>query len=106
MLTRIADDGHSAGDEKPSQVPIALLRDPAETILAARRMLSRHQPIQAARLRPDEKAVQSPTSATRAVATIGPMPGISSSRRLSSQDRCQAWMCFSMAPISAAMASY
>jgi hypothetical protein len=47
-------------------------------------------PIQAARLRPDENAVQSPTSATKAVATIGPMPGISSSRRLSSHDRCQA----------------
>ena len=51
-------------------------------------------------------ARSSPTSATRAVATIGPMPGISSSRRLSSHERCQAWMCFSMAPISAAMASY
>src|SRR3954452_15910951 len=32
-------------------------------------------PIQAARLRPDENSFQSPTSATRAVATIGPTPG-------------------------------
>ena len=48
------------------------------------------RPIQAARLRPDENAFQSPTSATMAVATIGPTPGISSSRRLSSQERCQA----------------
>src|SRR5271170_1722199 len=46
-------------------------------------------PIQAARLRPDENAFQSPISATRAVATIGPMPGISSSRRLASHERCQ-----------------
>ena len=37
-------------------------------------------PIQAARLRPDENAFQSPISATRAVATSGPMPGISASR--------------------------
>ena len=63
-------------------------------------------PIQAARLRPDENAFQSPTSATRAVATIGPTPGISSSRRLSSHDRCQAWMGFSMAPISAVTFAY
>ena len=64
------------------------------------------RPIQAARLRPDENAFQSPTSATRAVATIGPTPGISSRRRLSSQERCQAWMRFSIAPISAVMATY
>src|SRR6202049_2572664 len=47
-------------------------------------------PIQAARLRPDEKAFQSPTSATSAVATIGPMPGISSKRLLASHERCHA----------------
>src|SRR5207247_6119351 len=50
------------------------------------------KPIHAARLRPDENTFQSPTSATSAVAMIGPTPGISSSRRLSSLDRCQAWM--------------
>src|SRR6266446_10009012 len=50
-------------------------------------------PIQAARLRPDPNAFQSPISATKAVATIGP-PGISSSRRLASQERCQARMLF------------
>src|SRR5262249_34072518 len=49
------------------------------------------KPIHAARLRPDENVFQSPTSATSAVATIGPTPGISSSRRLSSLERCQAW---------------
>jgi len=64
------------------------------------------RPIQAARLRPDENAFQSPTSATMAVATIGPTPGISSSRLLSSHDRCQAWMRFSMAPISAVTFAY
>src|SRR6266478_6631581 len=55
-------------------------------------------PIQAARLRPDPNAFQSPISATKAVATIGPMPGISSSRRLASQERCQARMLFWMDP--------
>jgi len=63
-------------------------------------------PIQAAKLRPDENAFQSPTSATRAVATIGPMPGISSSRWLSSHERCQAWIRYSMTPISAVVAAY
>src|SRR6266511_2173037 len=58
------------------------------------------KPIHAARLRPDENVFQSPTSATNAVATIGPTPGISSSRRLSSLERCQAWLRFSMATIS------
>src|SRR5258706_135207 len=47
-------------------------------------------PIQAATLRPDEKAFQSPISATNAVAPIGPMPGISASRRLASHPRCRA----------------
>ena len=62
-------------------------------------------PIQAARLRPDENSFQSTTSETRAVATMGPTPGICSSRRLSSLERCQAWMRFSIAPISAAIAA-
>src|SRR5262245_10631202 len=53
-----------------------------------------------ARLRPERNASQSPISATRAVATIGPTPGISSSRRLSSHDRCQAWTRLSMEEIS------
>src|SRR5215813_8210458 len=43
-------------------------------------------PIQAARPRPDEKVLQSPISATNAVALSGPMPGISANRRLASQN--------------------
>ena len=74
--------------------------------LATRRRCLGTSPTQAARLRPDENAFQSPTSATKAVATIGPMPGISSSRRLSSHDRCQAWICFSMVLISAVVFAY
>ena len=40
----IADDGCCAGDQQPSQVSITLLGDAAEPILAARRVLLRHQP--------------------------------------------------------------
>ena len=63
-------------------------------------------PIQAARLRPDANAFQSPISATRAVATTGPMPGISASRRLASHERCKVRILLSMDPISAPIALY
>src|SRR5262249_43601229 len=59
-------------------------------------------PIQAARLRPERNSLQSPTSATSAVATIGPMPGISSRRRLASHERCQVRILLSIDLISAA----
>ena len=49
-----------------------------------------------------QNAFQSPISATSAVAPIGPMPGISASRRLASHARCRARMLLSMDPISAA----
>jgi hypothetical protein len=44
-------------------------------------------PSQAEKFRPDRKAFGSATLATRAVASAGPMPGISSSRLLVSLDR-------------------
>ena len=47
-------------------------------------------PIQAEKFRPDRKAFGSATLATRAVASAGPTPGISSSRLLVSCERCQA----------------
>jgi hypothetical protein len=81
------------------EIPPSLSLPPVECCLGT-------SPIQAAKLRPDENAFQSPTSATNAVATIGPMPGISSSRRLSSHDRCQPWICFSMTLISAVIFAY
>src|ERR1700729_2227407 len=48
------------------------------------------RPIQAEKSLPDRNIFGSATLATRAVANAGPTPGISSSRRLSSLDRCQA----------------
>ena len=74
--------------------------------LAVRSLCRGTKPIHAARLRPDENVLQSPTSASSAVASIGPTPGISSSRRLSSHERCQAWIRASMATISALTAAY
>src|SRR4029077_20776481 len=44
VFLRVADDGHCAGDEQPSQVSIALLGDAAAPILAAGRVLLGHQP--------------------------------------------------------------
>src|SRR5262249_10782411 len=43
VLAGISDDGHGAGDEQPAQMSIALLRDAAQSVFAAGRMLSRHQ---------------------------------------------------------------
>ena len=40
----VADDGHGAGDQQPSQVSIALLGDAAKPVLAAGRLLLGHQP--------------------------------------------------------------
>src|SRR4249920_2169494 len=45
-------------------------------------------PIQAEKLRPDRKTFGSATLATKAVVSIGPTPGIASSRLLASLDRC------------------
>src|SRR4029453_4218516 len=42
VLLRIADDGHGTIDEQPPQVPIALLGDTAELVLATGRVLPRH----------------------------------------------------------------
>jgi hypothetical protein len=47
-------------------------------------------PIQAEKSLPDRNAFGSAMLATRAVANAGPTPGMSSSRRLASLDRCQA----------------
>src|SRR5262249_3360722 len=72
LLARRSDGGHGAGDEQPAQMSIALLRDAAQSVFAAVECCLGTNPIHAARLRPDENVFQSPTSATSAVATIGP----------------------------------
>jgi hypothetical protein len=61
--------------------------------------------IQAEKSRPDRNAYGSAMLATRAVASAGPTPGISSSRLLVSLDRCQAMIRRSSANIWAFSAS-
>jgi hypothetical protein len=87
VLALVADDGHCADDKQPPQISIALLVMLPSLSLPPVPCCFGTNPIQAARLRPDEKLFQSPISATNVVAPIGPMPGISASRRLASQAR-------------------
>ena len=81
--------GHTVKLMPPSYVKAYLKRskndanDAAAICEAVTRPSMRFIPIQAARLRPERNVPQWPISATSAVAAIGPMPGISSSRRLS-----------------------
>jgi hypothetical protein len=90
VLARVADDGHCADHQQPPQISITLLGDTTEPVLATRSVLLRYQPDPGGKTAPDENVFQSPISATNAVAPTGPMPGISSSRRLVSQARCRA----------------
>jgi hypothetical protein len=86
----IANDGERARHEQAAQIAIALLADTAEPVLAPLECCFGTSPIQAEKLRPDRKTFGSATQATRAVASIGPTPGIASSRKLVSLDRCHA----------------
>jgi hypothetical protein len=86
----IADDGERTRGEQAAQIAITLFADTAELVLAPLECCFGTSPIQAEKFRPDRKAFGSATLATRAVASAGPMPGISSSRLLASLDRCQA----------------
>src|SRR5262245_64023469 len=43
VLACVSNDGHGTGDQQPPQIAIALLGDAAEPLLAASRMLLRHQ---------------------------------------------------------------
>ena len=90
----IADHGERAGPERAAQIPIALLADPAKLVLASARVLFRQEPQpRPDKSRPDRKALASATLATSAVASAGPTPGSSSSRRHVSFERCHAFIC-------------
>src|SRR5262245_28997444 len=86
----VADHRQRTCREQTTQIAIALLADTAELVLAPTRALLRKSPIQAEKSRPDRKTFGSATLATRAVASAGPMPGMSSSRLLVAFERCQA----------------
>jgi hypothetical protein len=86
----IDDDGRLHVDQIViAQIAIALLILPSLSLPPLECCFGT-SPIQAEKFRPDRKAFGSATLATRAVASAGPTPGISSSRLLVSLDRCQA----------------
>src|SRR5262245_37552738 len=86
----IADHGKRAGGEQAAQIAITLLADTAELFFASLECCFGTKPIQAEKSRPDRNAFGSAILATRAVASAGPTPGISSSRLLVSCERCQS----------------
>src|ERR1700752_560681 len=57
----IADHGKRASREQAAQIAITLLTDAAKPVLAAARVLLRHEPTQAEKSRPDRKALASAT---------------------------------------------
>ena len=72
---------------KAAQIAVTLLADTAEPVLAPLECCFGASPIEAEKLRPERKVFGSATLPTRAVASTGPTPGQSSSRKLISLDR-------------------
>ena len=72
----VADDGECSGHEQAAQIAVPLFADAAEPVLAPLEGCFGTSPIQAEKLRPDRKVLGSATLATRAVANIGPTPGM------------------------------
>ena len=82
---------HRMGSDHERYAPhvaVALFRDRPELLLAAGRVLARHEPIQAAKSRPERNAIGSATVATMADAPTMPIPGMLLSRLLASFERC------------------
>ena len=76
----VADHGERAGREQAAQIAIALLADAAKLVFAPARVLLRYQPNPGREVTPRSECLGSAMLATRAVASAGPTPGISSSR--------------------------
>jgi hypothetical protein len=85
----VANDGECSGREQAASDSGHLV-NPAEPVPPPLERCFGTSPIQAEKSRPDRKLLGTATLATRAVASIGPIPGISSSRLLASLDRCHA----------------
>ena len=69
-------DSECTGHEQAAQIAVTLFADAAEPVLAPLECCFGTSPIQAEKLRPDRKVRGSATLATRAVASIGPTPGM------------------------------
>jgi hypothetical protein len=72
VLARISDDSHRTGDEQPTQMSIASLRDPAKSLFAPRRMLSRHQADPCSETMARRERLPLSTSAISALQTSSP----------------------------------
>ena len=107
VLLRVADNGHRADDEQPSQVSVTLLGDAAELVLAAGRLLLGYQanPRSQATTRPECLPVAdlgnqgSGDDRTNAWNLFQPPD-------FASLERCQARIVLSIDPISAPRALY
>ncbi len=92
----------SARREQPAQIGVVLVGDAAELVSTGRSSSGfGTRPIEAEKSRHDRNAFGSATVATSAVASAGPTPGSSSSRRHVSFERCQALICRSNSRICA-----
>src|SRR5262249_61899711 len=69
---------------------------PALSFFATGWVLSRHQADPRSETAARREHLPIPNFGYQSGTTIGPTPGISSSRRLSSLERCQAWIRFSI----------
>jgi hypothetical protein len=72
----IADDSECSGHEQATQIAVTLFTDAAEPLLAPTGVLFGNEPNPGRKVRPDRKVLGSATLATRAVASIGPIPGM------------------------------
>ena len=72
----VADDGEHSGHEQAAQIAVPMFTDAAEPLLAPLECCLGTSPIQAEKLRRDRKVLGSATLATKAVASIGPTPGM------------------------------
>ena len=81
--------------QQRTQIRIAALADPQQTLFAARESWRGTKPNHAANCRPFLNVFASPMLATSALAVMGPMPGIASRRWLCALLRCHALICSS-----------
>ena len=73
----LAGDGECSGDEQAAQIAVTLFTDATEPVPCLHWSAAwERSPIQAEKLRPDRKVLGSVTLETRAVASIGPTPGM------------------------------
>ena len=99
LASRPAEMGARTMHQQASDVAVSALGNMPEPLLAAARVLLRYQTQPGGDLARRAELNGIATLATTAVAVIRPTPGISASRRLASQEECQARSFFSIRAI-------